>query len=273
MFAKLLKYDYRATRKYGYICLITIGVATLIGSLLLLFICNFFQNGTEGAPFIESLVAMSSIMLMYCVFFVITLTNTAILVVCLIHYYKNLVTDEGYLTFTLPVTADQILLSKLANSLIWSTVIAFATVLSLTIIATTGVSFFGAMDELAIIIAELKNLITGSGVAFGIFSFIFGALSLINSHLLYYMAIFLGSVIAKKNKALAAIGCVFGVYFIYSTIGSIIYSFFVTSISIAKNPVNALLVLTIIGCVVMAGLNVLFYYLTRRMMRNSLNLP
>ncbi len=273
MFAKLLKYDYRATRRYGFACLIAIGVATLLGSLVLLFLCNFFQGGTEGTPLFQSITAIGSMLLMYGIIFVISLTNTVILVICMVHYYKNLVTDEGYLTFTLPVKVDHILLAKFTNSTLWALVIGAATILSFVIMASVGLAYFDVLAEFADITRLLASLVSGTGVAILIFAIIFSLLSLANTHLLYYMAIFLGSVIAKKNKALAAIGCVLGVNFIYSSIYSIIYSIFVTSISLSTHVDIALLVLLIIGCIVMAGLDFLFYYLTRRMMHRSLNLP
>lgn len=51
-------------------------------------------------------------------------------VINIVRFYKNLVTDEGYLTFTLPVSSKQIIASKLISSLVMDILMAFAVLVS-----------------------------------------------------------------------------------------------------------------------------------------------
>ena len=46
--------------------------------------------------------------------------SIAVTVCVAVRYYKNVYTDEGYLTNTLPVTARQIVISKLSVGILWS---------------------------------------------------------------------------------------------------------------------------------------------------------
>ena len=62
------------------------------------------------------------------------------------HFYRNLMTDEGYLTFTLPVKTSEILWSKLITAMLWT--IISVVVIGLCVLMFVGLSTaasFGAM--------------------------------------------------------------------------------------------------------------------------------
>ena len=67
--------------------------------------------------------------------FIVAIIGVSVLagVLMVYRFYKNLMTDEGYLMFTLPVTTHQIITSKLIVTLVWTvaTVIADALAVAL----------------------------------------------------------------------------------------------------------------------------------------------
>ncbi len=69
------------------------------------------------------LISLLLAMTVYGVYFafLLGLTGAAILsmILIFIRYYKNLFTDEGYLTFTLPVSRKKIIGAKTLNAMIW----------------------------------------------------------------------------------------------------------------------------------------------------------
>lgn len=102
MFGKLLKYDFEAMAKSLLPIYLLMIVASLITNLLLMTKYN--------TPSIIATAAFSAI----CVAaVVITLVTTVR------RFRHNLLKDEGYLMFTLPVSSTQLILSKAVAALIW----------------------------------------------------------------------------------------------------------------------------------------------------------
>ena len=274
MFSKLLKYDFRAVKRFAIIILTIIAVAAVLGSVDLAYICGLIKSGALETDSLFSVLSMtSSVFMMYFVVFLLGLASTAMLVVSMIHFYKNLVTDEGYLTFTLPVTPKQILLSKFTNSTLCSLAVSVATGIAIVIIVLVGFGVSGLLGEFFSILWEGIKITTWQFWVIMVLMSIFGLVSLANTHLLYYMAIILGSIIVKKNKALAAIGCVVGVGFIYSSVTSTVYTILMSTTAFFENVVASIIILLSVAIVLLAGLSYLFYYLTERMLSRSLNLP
>ena len=136
---------------------------------------------------------------------------------------KNLFTDEGYLTFTLPVTPDQILLSKVINGILWSAVswsLAYARAAwlisareqaSLTPFATSCMLLEYTIQTMGL--SDWTIWIT-TGVSV--------VVSLIQSLLLIYLSITIGSVVAKQHKVIASIGLYLGITFGLSIVTTLI---------------------------------------------------
>lgn len=101
MLVKLMKYEFRATARYY----LPIYAALAIVSLLSL-------AARDGEGFAGALVAITYALL------VLALIVIAI-VATVLRFYKNLLCAEGYLMFTLPVTAGQNILGKLIPAVCW----------------------------------------------------------------------------------------------------------------------------------------------------------
>ena len=126
---------------------------------------------------------------------------------CVIRFYKNLYSSEGYLTLTLPVTAGQHIFAKLLSALLTQGV-CLLTVFSAGCIAfPSDDSFFGVN------VAELvTNLLFSPEIPAELIAgqILLSLLSAVSGMLLLYACITVGQT-AKKNRILTAVGA----YFIY----------------------------------------------------------
>ena len=117
MLGKLLKYELKATSRV----FVPLYIAILVVSIV---------NGLSLNLEIFNIQGLATIILM-CLFislFVITI------VVTIQRFNKNLLKDEGYLMFTLPVSSKHLILSKYLTSLIWTFLSFVVAFLSFTII-------------------------------------------------------------------------------------------------------------------------------------------
>ncbi len=274
MFSKLLKYDFKKVKKFGIPILFTLLGITVLGCINAVFLINVAEKAVTNNGFLASVSMISSVFLTVFIFFIIALSSAGIQVAILADFYKSLVSDVGYLTFTLPVKPKNILLSKLLNSTVWSLIVGICSLLSAimiilfmtvfeagesTLIPPDSVENFGVMGVLAVISAVL-----------------FFAAYFINSQLLYFMTIFFASVISRKNKILVTLGCIFGVNFIYGILSGItqtVAMFLTANIASTAGILVAIIIYCSIGAVFLAGLAVLYFFLTKYMMEKKINLP
>lgn len=146
-------------------------------------------------------------------------------------YYTNLFTDEGYLTFTLPVKTTSILTSKVINAMIWSAYSLLIIFFCIFIYVAFGTAEGSHLIN-SEIFRELKDGIriltetysAGIIVKYIIEFLVFLFVSLLYGTISIYLALTIGSIIAKKHKILAAIGIYYGINMIMSLFITIINS-------------------------------------------------
>lgn len=120
MLLKLLKYEFKAT---GLRLLTAYAVyAVVVGALLL------FPVDTGADSYLQTLQVWRAFLIALCMF--------ALFIVLFItlfqRYHANLYGSEGYLMFTLPVSARKLLLSKLTAAFVW--VVSYCAVFSITVL-------------------------------------------------------------------------------------------------------------------------------------------
>ena len=120
MLGKLIKYESRACARI-FVPMWAVSVGT---SLLMLVVGSIIKAFTPGAG--ETVDAIIDII---SVFLVIGLVLLGIVTV-VVRFYQNLISDEGYLSFTLPVTATQHIVAKLLTGLLFLAGTALAVFLS-----------------------------------------------------------------------------------------------------------------------------------------------
>ena len=225
MFAKLLKHEWRATRgMLGILCLIALG-ASLLGGVTMCYLtyaCTHVNVGNDTLEIISVLFMMAAMIAM-------AIVGVAAVVLYLGRFYKSRFTDEGYLTFTLPVSTHQNLLASLVNTVI-------GTVLITLVICACGalwlaIAFAGVKDFYQSLwqnfpelwerswqsLRELLGQIPGSIPVRMVLSAVIGGVS---SLVMLMLAVTVGSIVAKKHKILAAVGVYYGIQVLISLVSA-----------------------------------------------------
>lgn len=221
MFAKLLKHEWRSTREMlGILCLISLG-ASLLGGLTM---CYLFYGSTHTDVGNDTL-AIISVLFMVAAMIALAVVGVAAVVVYMGRFYKSRFTDEGYLTFTLPVNTHQNLLASLVNTAIGMVLITLVICLSgclWMVIAFAGVEGFyqtvwehfpELWEKFWSLVQTHAGEIPWGVMARGMLSALTGA---INSLVMLMLAVTVGSLIAKKHKILAAVGVFYGIHVLIS---------------------------------------------------------
>lgn len=118
MLAKLIKHEFKATARVfvpmlGTVLALTAATALTVklGGILVL------PGGTGlGGP----VLGLVSGLLCLLTFFAMMAMMVAVMVITIQRFYKNLLGDEGYLMFTLPVTPAQHITAKLTVGTVWT---------------------------------------------------------------------------------------------------------------------------------------------------------
>ena len=221
MFAKLLKHEWRSTREMlGILCLISLG-ASLLGGLTMCYL--FYVSSHDGGG--SEALKILSVLFMIAAMIALAVVGVAAVVVYMGRFYKSRFTDEGYLTFTLPVNTHQNLLASLVNTAIGMVLITLVICLSgclWMVIAFAGVEgFYQTVREhfpelwekfWSLVQTHAGEIPWGVG-ARGMLSALTGA---INSLVMLMLAVTVGSLIAKKHKILAAVAVFYGIHVLIS---------------------------------------------------------
>lgn len=180
----------------------------------------------------------------------------------IMRFYKHFFTDEGYLTFTLPIKRSTLLNAKLLNTFIWNALSGVVLTLSLVIVFLiapanmngTGIMLVTVFEELKELISSLLPFVDGWTWASFVIGVVMSIAYSIFSTLLIYAAVTFGCVVAKKYKVLLSIG----VYYLATMALSFVSFIFTTLFSIAN---SALMTIAADIGVVTFNLIYLFTYL------------
>lgn len=254
MIRKLIKYELKCTARYlipmfaALICLAAI--SRIILSITAL------GNGV-------SLITM----LLDSTFFMAAIVFTAAsFIVQIIQYYKSMVTDEAYQTFSLPVNVESLTKAKLLASLICN--VSTIAVVCASARITTGSTASGVgsfLKELELFAAQLK-LNTAVLIVFGIFMLL---LTLVMYHLFIQAAISIGQTF-ENNK----IGFTFAAGILLYLAALIIMLLGVVIIGMFAEPesIEYLQAMGIFLVIFMLSINVIMYCITNYIFRKKLNL-
>lgn len=267
MLGKLMKHELRATARI----MLPLYVLLLVSAALFALTMFLAEN--------YEILALSVFLGIISTVFAVTMIGAGVCTVALTVYrfYKNLMTDEGYLMFTLPATVDQLLWAKLLCALIWSACTTAAELVA-GLIASSNFFlrdelsfFFGAWDELDV-------FSTGQWISFGVQTVAALILSVFCSYLLFYAAIALGHSFAN-HKVLLSVVFYFAFTFGLQTIGSfasvfgIVYLDSATPAFFEDANAAAIAQAVLLGALILSALlSAIFYVLTRQLLKRRLNL-
>ncbi len=285
MFAKLLKHEWNSSRKIMTILTLSMLAMGLLATLCLRLLIGSVQNMVnDDNPFMILLMVGLGMFLFAC-YMAALVYVVAVQFILLYRFYKNKYTDEGYLTFTLPVKVTDIFWSSFLNMLIWTVIsaVVLVTVLLGVILfgtATDGIintEILAGLGEIFKLFADLPwEMLIDSSAAMVVLIIIYVLQMLISpiSGLILPMAcITIGAMLAKKHKILAS----FGVYFAASTVVSIVMGvvstvplvFFIN----ADTGTGYYILSGLLNLAVTVAMTIGGYFLTTHLMKNKLNLP
>ena len=211
MFTKLLKHEWRATRgMLGMLSLVCLGASLLGGLTMRYLMLASTQNAEHNVIVVLNVLAMVAAMI------VVAVAGVAGLFLYIGRFYKSRFTDEGYLTFTLPVSTHQNLLSSMVNSAIGMVIVFIVICAALCIWLMIG--FTGIPDFYKTLWEKLPELWEGFLRVCDQMPWKYVGLFLLNmltgsvcELVVLMLSVTIGSIIAKKHKILAAVGVYYGI--------------------------------------------------------------
>lgn len=287
MFSRLLKHEWKASAGLlGILSLAIFGIG-VAGTVILRVLVNYEIERdllSTDATMLEILATAAMGMFLFFSVIALSVYLIAVQFILLYRFYKNKFTDEGYLTFTLPVKTTQIFWSSFVNIFLWL-LIAVAVV---AVIVFMAVLFGTGTDSLI-----NTDVFKGMSEVFDIFSdmtwadifgeaeeVIYVVLMVLQLLVTPFYALFIpmccitmGAVLAKKHKILAAFGMYYAVNFVVGIISSV--ATIVPSLFLLGNGNEELYLMVSSGVEVFvtAALTLCSYFLTIHLMKRKLNLP
>lgn len=269
MFRLLLKHDWRSLRGIlGLLSLICLGAGIIGGFAMRSMILITEQD--DPSTF-QTVITMFAIMIC---FISMGITVGGSLFFCIWRFYRSRYSDEGYMTFTLPATAHQILLSSLVATLLAMLCMILAFVLGIGIlmsIAFTAIPNFysDAVRELPRLWSEIKYAFREESGPF-LSMLIYAPVAAVAEVIILMLSVTIGSVVVRKLKVLAAIGVYYGINVVLSLGNTIIM---VMSGYLSGNSVDFYNQLFIYPTILMLLLGVGGYFLMHWLASKKLNLP
>lgn len=281
MFAKLLKYEWKSNAKLLGIlsaAAVLLGIlGTVVSDIAFSLIYNAFVFEDDA---IEITFGLSLLFVLLFILLSIAAYSVSVQFVLAYRFYKNKYTDEGYLTFTLPVTSKDIFMSSAVNMTIWfsiSAVIGFVSMVGIFGAMFYNIRFFNDIDDIielmfhsltvtesALLIVQIASILVSSAA-----SLLVSVVSIITS-------ITIGSVIVKKHKILTSVGIYFAINFGMSIVTSIVTSVpeIIGMFLINNTAMMVCQSIAVLFQVILYGiLCVVGYKVCINLMDNKLNLP
>lgn len=227
MLKKCLKYDLKSIWRIWWIIAASMMAAALVASGGFRLFSQTAANPNPNSA-VAVLASLSIIPASLCIFVMIAGVVISLILVYW-RIYTHFFTDEGYLTFTLPVKRSTLYLSKVLTALI----VQVATVLVLIV----GIGFMcllippteaGGGPINPVVFRELGHVIAQGWETIGAWMIVYALLVLVLMVLLalfstgmVFLCMTIGSIVAKKHKLLAAIGIYYAVHTVLSFASSI----------------------------------------------------
>lgn len=267
MLGKLIKYEFKSTAKW----FLPLFAFTLIMAPFtrLLTSSPIFEN-----KYLHIISNLFATLYGISIFAIVVMT----LFLIVFRFYKSMVTEEGYLTHTLPVTATTLIFAKLMSSILWNILAAIVAILSLFIVFFQPTDFQFFMKELSDGMVRVTEELNKQNIS----------LTLIIIEAIVGMILGLGYYILKVYAALA-IGQLFNVqkllasfasYFLLGFVPQIVMVIgfsipFLANLEIFEAPGNVgslinFVMLTLIGFEVI--LIAIYFFITNYIFKNKLNL-
>ena len=219
MFANLLKYEFKHSSRI----LVPVNFGALLISAFGFFVMLAITYLMNLQSFETFLLIGLLYLLWYGLVFAMSLCSTATMIILSVQFYRNKFTDQGYLTFTLPVSTHKILISSLINYVFWSIVTGIISYVGATIMYAPMIIY--EMEMLPMISIDMQNVWTtifsqiGASEVFYIILYIIAIATVflcagLAIGILPYFAITLACTLVRKVRLLLAFGIGYVIYMI-----------------------------------------------------------
>jgi hypothetical protein len=260
MLNKLMKYELRANTK------LLIPLYSIL--FIIAIVSRIFYTFKDYGYLVDTFIQFFAFIQVTFIFVIMIIT----VLYMIIRFYKNLLTDEGYLMFTLPVKTHHIITSKLLTTLFWILVSIIVALISLVIPFGTPETFLTVTQHLKEAI-QAANTELGGNFALLAFEFIIiMLLGMIGNILIIYVSIAIGQLFSKY-RIIASFGAYMVIYTVLQflmiiplAVFGVMFRGWTPQVSdIPQVIFTAVIVILSIGC---AG----FYYATHYIFKRKLNL-
>ena len=267
MLGKLMKYELRATSR------------TMLPLFLLTLLLSVFTRMSTAVVQHTHTNITESLNMLLIFAFVLALVGTAVfsVVLMVVRFRNNLMTDEGYLMFTLPVSVHQLLWAKLLVSMLWFVAVFCVDALAILLAIYENGMFAGLPEFIHSAFENMDRYYAVNGLLYMLEFLGVLLVSMVTACLLFYAPISIGNSFATHKTLLSVV-----FYFVIQTILQIVtvfgFAFSARTVndvimpSLASSPTRAahLLFLSVLGYSLIIG--TILYVLTWFMLRKRLNL-
>ena len=207
MLKKLLKHEFKATARFFLFLYSAVLVLAVINKL-------FWFIGIDNMVFnvVKGLITAA---------FVISIVGTILFTFLIIIYrfYKNLLTDEGYLSFTLPVNSTKHIVSKMLVSVLWI-ILTLVTMIITVLIMGIGTDFYNSLSLVLELAGEFFRA-NPELIKFVVLIIIMLIFAMFTGILMFYASMTIGHLFSK-HRIVASIISFFVIYFIVQALNSIV---------------------------------------------------
>lgn len=275
MLRKLIRYDMKSLNRF----LPLLHLFMLLASVMI----RFFVTGRISPQVSDSQADFILVLLFVLYFTSVTALATGTYLLAGIRFYKNMFTDEGYLTKTLPITNGTHLLSKTIAGSIWAVVDMILIYLSVYIIVWTPyVQSLVSSNKEDIraefgLTGEYADLSLSTALAVLLLFSCFGAVS---SIVMIYASVALGQLFSS-HRVLGAVVSYFVISTVISVLSLVVMALFghetrlivtASSLEMDFNLISYMIEVMKITAVLMTGISAVLYIMTYYIMNKKINL-
>lgn len=270
MLRKLMKHEFRATSR----TMLPMFAAVFALSLLMALVVRFWENADSKILNVLSvLIAMGYGIALGAAFVVV-------MVLMIQRFRNNLLQDEGYVMFTLPVNTHQLIWSKIIVSCVWFFATMVVVVLSGLLVGLLGAFDANVLMEIRQAWQEFVRWMTLEYALNGVMIVLEGIILAFFSYaamcLMFYGAMALGYSFDRR-KGLLSILFLIGFLFVTQFVGtsflvSVDIGGFLSSIDLAQGTMASVHSFFFLNLFITLVEGAIFYILTTQMLKKRLNI-
>ncbi len=270
MLKKLFKYEFRFYRRW-----ILLSYAILAAVLTLARVSTVVANyiaETKVAPTLTAIAFLPMGFLYIMSGIVVVLVPALPVILLAFRFYKNLVRDEGYLSFTLPVKPSSHLFCKTLTSFLFTVVSFLVAAVLLFLAVTVGPGFTSSLKSVG---RELSTIFSDAdAVIFAVEILLSMLAALVAEIVLIAFSISVGQ-LSQKHKLLFSILAYLVVNFGINILSNVISVFFMIFMTASNLIISDLLTMTpvfVSGIALNLIVAIVLYLLSSKILTDKLNL-